>query len=305
MRADEPEQQMDSIEPTEERIAVTAGELSCLVWRRGSGHRATIIMTHGTGFCASVWGTVAAGLTDAFDVVAIDRRGHGRSMKPRDATYDFDEFADDVLDLVDALGLDTGSPLLGLGHSAGATDLLLAAGRRPGLFDRLVVFEPTILVPRDPEDAPDRSQDLAGALRRRAVFESRREVRDHYRGRGFFAGWQDSLLDAYIDHGFAAASDGSVTLRCTPEIEHALLTRIYTAMSGTYTGTVFDALERIVCPVHIVTTEESSEIYGEMAAEGAQRIGGATTEHLERVGHAVGQTDPGRVIEVVRRVVGA
>ena len=47
--------------------------------------------------------------------------------------------------MIEALGL---SDIYGIGHSAGATDLLLAAKLLPRRFSRLFVMEPTVMDPR-------------------------------------------------------------------------------------------------------------------------------------------------------------
>ena len=47
--------------------------------------------------------------------------------------------------VIEALDL---SDIFGIGHSAGATDLLLAAKLLPARFSRLFVMEPTVMDPR-------------------------------------------------------------------------------------------------------------------------------------------------------------
>ncbi len=54
--------------------------------------------------------------------------------------------------MIDALDL---RDVYGIGHSAGATDLLLAAKLRPERFTRLFVMEPTVMDPRAARDAGD------------------------------------------------------------------------------------------------------------------------------------------------------
>ena len=66
-----------------------------------------------------------------YTVYALDRRGHGDSHKPEADRYHFLDFAEDVCRVVEALDL---TDIYGIGHSAGATDLLLAAKLMPARF---------------------------------------------------------------------------------------------------------------------------------------------------------------------------
>ena len=80
-------------------------------------------------------------------VLVPDLRGHGRSA--RAASYQFEEFGADVVEVCDNLGL-TRVDLVG--HSLGGHAASLAAQARPGLVRRLVIEEaPLPLRPGDPE----------------------------------------------------------------------------------------------------------------------------------------------------------
>ncbi|MCO8128457.1 alpha/beta hydrolase [Acidimicrobiia bacterium EGI L10123] len=74
-------------------------------------------------------------------VVAPDLRGHGDSWHPEDESeYSFDHFAGDMLSLVDALGWDR---FVLLGHSMGGMIAQVAAAKRPGALDGLVLMDTT------------------------------------------------------------------------------------------------------------------------------------------------------------------
>src|SRR5690349_7456974 len=129
--------------PLPEPSMLQNGAVPIAVYRWGEPRagRPAALLTHGTGFCASVWSGVAEQLASDFVVYAIDRRGHGASGKPADA-YDFLDFADDAVRVIDGLQLQSA---FALGHSAGATDLLLAAVQRPRAFQCIYALEPTAM----------------------------------------------------------------------------------------------------------------------------------------------------------------
>jgi pimeloyl-ACP methyl ester carboxylesterase len=280
-------------------VKASAGPLACTRWATPDSSRPTALLVHGTGFCASVWNGVARDLADDFDVVAFDRRGHGASTKPADV-YDFDDFADDICELADALGL---HGAYGIGHSAGGTDLLLAAPRRPDAFARLLLIEPTVMDPHEPtrDIAAAPGPQPAARQRRRPTFPSRQAAFDRLEGRGIFAGWQPELFDAYITDGFESLADGHVTLRCDPVIEESMLLRIWAAMDGTHPTETFECLNEIRCPVLIATTANSNPRYRRMADTARRHIENATIEHLAGLGHAAPQVAPERIASLARR----
>ncbi len=259
---------------------------------------------HGTGFVAEVWDDVARELTADYTVYALDRRGHGDSHKPAADRYHFQDFAEDVCAAIEALGL---SNIYGIGHSAGATDLLLAAKLNPARFSRLFVMEPTVMDPRAARDGG--LSDFAigavqGVLRRQAEFESAEAVFQRYQAAPAFANWTASSLRAYIRHGFAAQQDGRVRLRCTPELESAVLRPIFEAMEQVYAGDArgnpFAWLSEIACPVRVATAEKSWPIYKEMAARAVALMPAASQWKFEGIGHCVGQEAPGSLLKALK-----
>ena len=89
-------------------------------------------------------------LAPSFRVVAYDRRGFGRSSQP-DGGYDYDTFADDLAQVIAAVG---GSASL-LGFSSGA-GLALESARHGTGVERVVAYELPLIVddtrPPIPED---------------------------------------------------------------------------------------------------------------------------------------------------------
>ena len=137
---------------------------------------------------------------------------------------------------------------------------------------------------------------VQGVLRRQAEFDSAETVFQRYRAAPAFAEWTETSLRAYIQHGFAAQEDGRVRLRCTPEIESAILLPIFEAMEQVYTGDArgnpFAWLPEIDCPVRVATAEKSWPIYKEMASRAVALIPAASQWTFEGVGHCVAQEAP-------------
>ena len=280
-----------SVGPVGEHIALAR-------WGEDGSRKPPALLLHGTGFVAEVWDEIARELALRYTVYALDRRGHGDSHKPTADRYHFRDFAEDVCRVIEALDL---SDIFGIGHSAGATDLLLAAKLLPKRFSRLFVMEPTVMDPRatraDGAGLSDRSTAaVQSVLRRQAEFDSAETVYQRYRAATAFAEWSETSLRAYIRHGFTPEENGRVRLRCTPEIESAILLPIFEAMEQVYSGdergNPFGWLSEIDCPVRIATAERSWPVYKEMASRAVALIPQVSEWSFSGVGHCVGQEDP-------------
>lgn len=106
---------------------------------RGSvlhGDAPVLVLSNSLGSDLSMWDAQVGPLSDRFRVVRYDTRGHGRSPVP-DGPYSLDDLVDDVVALLDRLGLER-AHFAGL-SLGGMTGMRLAA-REPGRVDRLALL---------------------------------------------------------------------------------------------------------------------------------------------------------------------
>ena len=241
-----------------------------------------VIFMHATGFHGAVWGAVAGHLRAEYRCLAIDERGHGRSGLPPNGSLDWSGFANDALAAVDSL--DTQLPY-GVGHSSGATALLMAEQARPGTFGALYCFEP-IIVLAETALGRDRRNWLAEVARqRRDTFGSRQEAYERYLSKPPLSSVDPGILRAYVKHGFEDLDDGRVRLRCRPGIE-ALAYEMASA------NDCFSRLATVECPVALVSGT-ASEAWRPTAMEAvATRLGAARTAQLPGLGHLGPMEDP-------------
>lgn len=123
------------------RVIETEGGARFAVDESGRGGR-PLLLVHGFTGGRLDFGEHLDALADAgWWAVAPDLRGHGGSHHPpEESAYSLELFADDLWDLVDALGWDR---LVLLGHSMGGMIAQVAALRRPELLDGLVLMDTT------------------------------------------------------------------------------------------------------------------------------------------------------------------
>lgn len=296
------------MQPQRILVGDPGAQIAVARWGEPAFGRPPALLLHGTGFVAEVWNEVAEALASDYTIYALDRRGHGMSHKPPADRYHFQDFAEDVCMVVERLDLQN---VYGIGHSAGATDLLLATKLMPDRFARLFVTEPTAMDPHAPRSggmSEIASASVQGVLRRRAEFDNADDLFQRLRAAPTFAPWTEPSLWAYVHHGFAKLDDGRMRLRCTPEIESAMLGPIFQAMEQIYTGdgrgNPFPWFSDIACPVRIAAAEQSWPIYKEMAGRAAALIPHASRWTFDGVGHCVAQEAPGLMVAALRTFAG-
>ena len=262
----------------------------------------SVLFAHATGFCAAVWAPVTDQLQD-YHCASLDFRGHGLSSIPA-AGMDWSGTAEDVLAVVDALGL---NKPFGVGHSMGGASLLLAEQMRPGTFRGLWVYEPIVFPMQDSglEPAGLKIQDIsssnplvASALRRRDTFPSRSAAEQNFASKPPLSDLCPAALRAYVDHGFEQLLDGSITLRCRPEIE-----------ADTYKmgarHSAFAHLGEVACPVTVARGHTKFPGPADLAPIISQALPSSTLEEFPALGHFGPLQDPVIVAAAVRSALAA
>jgi pimeloyl-ACP methyl ester carboxylesterase len=240
-----------------------------------------LLLAHANGFLASPYAELAALLAPHLHVWAFDFRAHGHSGRPADGSLEWSGFADDVLAVVEALGLERP---FGFGHSLGGASLTLAEQRRPGTFRALYLFEPVLIPAGTFPDTGDNPM-AAAARRRRASFATRDEAYENYASKPPLSVLTPAALRAYVDEGFEG--DVPVSLRCRPEDE-AEIFRV-----GGRNG-AFEHLGEVTAPVTVVRGDlvPGPAAFAEQQAAG---FANGRLEVLDSMGHFGPLEDPPRV----------
>ena len=247
------------------------------------GDGTPVVLAHTTGFHGLIWGPVAERLVAAgCHVWSFDFRGHGDSDPSPDG-YAWERFADDLLGVLDGLGLAGDPTLLGVGHSKGAAALLLAELAAPGTIRRAWCYEP-VVVPGEPSANPDNPLTRS-ARRRRAEWDSPDEARRSWGARPPLDALDPACLDAYVDGGLRRRADGHWELKCAPDAEaatyaHAAAHRLWPDRGALHTQ------------VRIVCGERSDAVTPALGARLAAGIPNATLEVLAGLGHFGPLEDP-------------
>lgn len=142
---------------------VIANGIRIHYWRTG-GDKPVLIMAHGSSDNGLCWTNLAKELTDDYDIILPDARGHGLSDPPS-RSDPADAQADDIAGLIEELKLD--KPIV-MGHSMGSSAAAWFAAKYPDV-PRAVILEDPRLVPRTTNSSgnTDNSRNAAAAQEKR------------------------------------------------------------------------------------------------------------------------------------------
>ena len=255
-----------------------------------------LLLAHATGLHGRAWGPLGPALAEVFRCWSFDFRGHGDAGRPQPAVFDWREFGEDVLAVVDALGLD--QPC-GFGHSQGATAMLLAEQARPGTFGALYLFEPVPVPAAGPPPSMDDHPLVVGALRRRDRFESVEAAVERLASKPPLGELHPGALRDYVEHGVRPSADGGVELKCSREDE-ATIYRMGVRNQA------FDHLGEVGCPVTVARGARSPSLTTAQAERQVRLLAHGRGEDFEGLGHFGPLEEPARVARaVVAALVGA
>jgi aminoacrylate hydrolase len=113
------------------------GEIAGLYYEvHGPADAPPVILSAGLGGSGAYWSPNLEALAEDHHVILYDHRGTGRSDRALPDTVTVDDFADDILALMDALQIERAHLV---GHAAGGIAGLALALKAPTRLDRLVV----------------------------------------------------------------------------------------------------------------------------------------------------------------------
>ncbi len=260
--------------PKPERFRTDLNDGAIAGWRFKNADRPPLLFLHATGFCASAYRQMLSAASSAYDVYALDFRGHGCTSLPADPARlrSWRPFVEDVRAFLDQ-EQKQGWTLSG--HSlGGATALMAAQGRSDIAALRLI----------EPVAAPAWLSMLAGspvwpvmsanmplvrtALRRRALWTSRIAAAASYAHKPLFKSWAPGVLEDYLEDGVKEA-DGEAHLACAPVWEAAT----FAAQANTF----WTAARSAPSPISVFAADHRSSTVPPASRGRLQRLGATLT----------------------------
>jgi len=142
--------------------------LHALEW--GAPGRPALCFLHGGSAHAHWFDAVVPAFVDRYHVLSLDQRGHGASQWAPDPAYATEDFARDLVGVMDALGW---RRMTVIGHSMGGHNAMAFAAWHPERVERLVVVDSRPSIPaerlqtmhRRGDRGPMRHETLESALK--------------------------------------------------------------------------------------------------------------------------------------------
>lgn len=236
------------------------------VFRHQAGPAPRIHFYGATGFALGAYDPLLGRLGSRFALSALALRPTWPEIGPPPRRRDWGLYAED---LVAFLEQEVGEPVIGVGHSMGATSTVLAARSRPDLFRALVLVEPA-MVSRFlagvssllPKVLMSRIEPARSTLAKRDRFADRAALRESYRAfRGYRRFSEEALLALAEANGVAIEGGDALGLAFPKDWE---------AHSYTRPPYMLGELGRLEVP-HVAIRAKPSVFLGEALWRGWQR----------------------------------
>jgi pimeloyl-ACP methyl ester carboxylesterase len=167
-----------------------------------------IQFSHANGFPAKTYEYLFS-MLNSKDIHYINTMGHTERTYKQDLIHLQEEIIQDIEQR-------NQGPVIGIGHSSGAAATLLAAAKRPELFEQVILLDPVILG-RKKRLAIGLMKKLGlwdvygpanKARRRRASFKDKQHAYDYFKTKVLFKDFHPNCYDSYIEHGLKASLEG-------------------------------------------------------------------------------------------------
>jgi pimeloyl-ACP methyl ester carboxylesterase len=201
----------------------------------------------GNGFTVGAYTPLLKALGSGFDISSLAMRGYwydkptsGRLTRAQDADM-----------LIEFLEKTQEAPIVGIGHSQGATATAIAAAKRPDLFSQLYLIEPvtftkaqTLLYDLMPRALKMTREPFKSTLTKQTTWPSVQAFYEYLRALRAYRRISNEHLQVFAEQSLVAQTDDSYALMFTPEQELA-----------NYFGTPYidAALKKLRCPYTLIT----------------------------------------------------
>jgi pimeloyl-ACP methyl ester carboxylesterase len=248
-----------------------------------TGRGDPLVLVHGGWSDLHNWQPVVSGLAQSFQVVAVDRRGHGQSERPQQQGTRRDQ-EDDLAALIE--GLDRG-PAHVAGTSFGGSIAIGLAARRPELVHSVIAHEPPLmsLVAGDPdlqplmEEVGGRVQTVLERVVRGDVEAGARQfVEEVALGPGAWEQLPEPLRETMIDSAPAFVAE---------------------QRDPNWAGLDVAELSRVDLPVLLTQGDQSPPWFPGIVAKLAELIDGSEVRTYRGAGHAPHVTHPDDYVATV------
>tara|TARA_A100001011_G_scaffold380053_1_gene446834 strand:+ start:22 stop:942 length:921 start_codon:yes stop_codon:yes gene_type:complete len=201
------------------------------VWYfKGPKNSSVIHWSHGNGLHAPAYINLLGQLSNFCTVYAWDARAHGtnRNLTHPVAEKIFEQYTDDLVNLITVLYHKYKKPIILAGHSFGASICIKAEANLRGKISKLILADPVFFTPFIARfsktlrllkfQKPKTIYLAQNAAKRVNIWTTRMEAELKLSQKRLFKGWDKISFQKYIEYGIFETDQGA-TLCCPRDIE--------------------------------------------------------------------------------------
>ena len=201
----------------------------------------------GNSFTVGTYAPLLNELAANFELSSLALRGYWYD-KPNSRRLTREQDADMLIEFLEKT---QDKPVVGIGHSQGATSTAIAAAKRPELFSQLYLIEPVTFTKKQatlynllPRQFMLGREPFKSTLTKQSNWSSIDDYYENLRAQRAYKRISDAHLQVFAEQSLVANADGSYTLMFAPEQELA-----------NYFGAphIDAALKKLSCPYTLIT----------------------------------------------------
>lgn len=211
------------------------------------GTRAPAHFYGGNSFTVGTYAPLLNELATDFDLSSLALRGYWYD-KPQHRRLTREQDADMLIEFLEKT---QDNPVVGIGHSQGATSTAMAAAKRPELFSQLYLIEPVTFTKKQatlynllPRKFLLNREPFKSTLTKQSTWASINDYYESLRAQRAYRRISDEHLRVFAEQSLVANSDGSYTLMFAPQQE----------LANYFGAPHIDAsLKKLSCPYTLIT----------------------------------------------------
>ena len=240
----------------------------------------------GNSFTVGAYTPLLTKLSSDFELTSLALRGYWYD-KPQEHRLTRAQDADMLIEFLEKT---QDKPVVGIGHSQGATATAIAAGKRPDLFSKLYLIEPVTFTKKQsmlynllPRQFMLGREPFKSTLTKQATWSSIDDYYENLRGQRAYKRISDEHLKMFAEQSLAANNDGSYSLMFTPEQELA-----------NYFGAphIDAALKKLSCPYTLITGKPTLFINDKVRKQWQKFVPDSSIISLPDYGHLLPMEAP-------------
>jgi pimeloyl-ACP methyl ester carboxylesterase len=266
--------------PVNKTISANGLKFHYLEW--GDPKKQKVLMLHGVAQQAHSWDFISLALSDRYNVLALDQRGHGDTEWPPDHDYSADAQQRDLDAVIPALGL---KGFILIGHSMGGRNAYLFTFRHPDLVKALAIVD------TGPGGVRAGSQRIRRFVTLPDELDSYEEFAKRVEG---YTGRPSWMVHGSLQHSIKRLPSGKWTWK----YDKAIRSPDFKPKNWP-PEKLWEALEKIKCPTLVVrgaNTDVLSEEAFQKMLQVIPKVEGAT---VAKAGHLVAGDNPSGFLEAL------